>query len=400
MVEAGWYLVPLTAWIVFSAAGLYGTHLYLGGVGHRYRLPAHPATVVIIPIRGVPAGFAELWAAMLAQTYDRWRVMFVVESAADPACAAINEAASRAPPPWPFEIVVADATTKSSQLNRNCLTALARLRPEDDVAVFTVADMVPPPHWLAQTVHPLTTAAVWLVTAYPLMFPADRRLSTAVSCVLCQSLACAPRFPETAGIAWGGTMALRHQTLRKLDLQRWWGDTISNDSTMTRAIWEKGGTVFGRRVMLIPSRESFEWLELIRLWRRWFLNARLYLPMHWLGAAIGSLIPIAGWATAIPLAAAGNIVAIAALGAAVGLHQWRATLRQRLRVALSPGHDDRLLVLLDRVGAPAVSVLRAVLIWSAPFARTVRWAGRVYRVDGAHQIRVVGAATAPTSGAS
>jgi cellulose synthase/poly-beta-1,6-N-acetylglucosamine synthase-like glycosyltransferase len=396
------YFIPiaLVAWLIFSAVSLHGTYFYLRGVGHRYQLAVHPAAVVIIPIRGVPECFSELWAALLAQTYDRWRVMFVVESETDPACAAIRAEMERARPSWPIEIVVAGATTKSSQLNHNCLAAIRRLRPEDEVVVLTVADMVPAPEWLAQIIHPLNTPAIWFVSAYPFMFPADRRLSTAVACALCQSVACVPRIPETTGIAWGGTMALRRQTLETLDLQRWWGGTISNDSTMTRALWEKGGSVYGGRVMLIPSRESLSWIELVRLWRRWYLNARLYLPLYWLGAAVGSLIPIVGWATAIPLAIGGNVAAIGVMATAFGLHQWRATVRRRLRLALSPGHDDRVLALADRWGAPAWCVLRAAIIWSVLFMRTVRWAGRVYRVEGPHRILVVEGPGTPASSTS
>ena len=389
--------IALAVWLTFSALSLYGTHFYLGGVGHRYQLALHPAAVVIIPIRGVPDCFPELWATLLAQTYDRWRVMFVVESETDPACAAIKEAMQRSRPPWSIEIVVAEAATESSQLNRNCLAAIGRLRPEDEVVVFSVADMVPTPECLAQTIHPLNTRDIWFVSAYPFMLPSDSRLSTAVSCALCESLACIPRVPQRSNIAWGGTMALRRQTLETLDLSRWWGSTISNDSTMTRALWEKGGSIFGGRVMLIPSRESFGWIELMRLWRRWYLNARLYLPLYWLGAAVGSLVPIIGWATAVPLAIEGNLAAIGILGIAVGLHQWRATLRRRLRLALSPGHDDRVLAWADRWGAPAWCVLRAGIIWSVLFMRTVHWAGRVYRIDGPHRIRVVEGPAAPAT---
>jgi hypothetical protein len=182
---------------------------------------------------------------------------------------------------------------------------------------------------------------------------------------------------------------LRRHTLDQLDLSRWWSDTISNDCTMTRAVWEKGGAVSGGLVTLIPSRESMGWIESIHLWRRWYLNIRLYLPRRWLVVAVGSLVPIAGWAAVIPLAIDGSPAAIGVLGVAVGLHHWRATLRRWLRLTLSPGHDDRVMALADRWGAPVWCVLRAVIIWSVLFMRTARWAGRVYRVDGPHRIRVI-----------
>jgi hypothetical protein len=385
------YLSPIlmVAWLTFTGITCYGAHYYLRTVDRRHVLTAHPATVVIIPIRGVPAGFAELWAALRAQTYDRWRLIFAVESETDPACAAIRDATDRAPPPWPVEIVVAGFATESSQLNRNCLAAAGRVRPEDEIVVFSVADMVPPPHWLEQTVYPLTLPGIRLVSAFPLMVPNDQRLSTAVSCAMCLSLAIVPRVPQRSNTAWGGTLGLRRETLESLDLERWWRDTASDDCTMTRAIWEKGGYVVGPRAMLIPSRESLSWRESIAMWRRWFTNVRLYWPLHWLGTALGSLVPIAGWAATIPLAAQGNAVAIGVFATAVGLHHWRATLRRRLRLATSPGHDDRLWALVDRWGAPAWCVLRAGLIWSALFVRTTRWAGRVYRIDGPHRVRVI-----------
>jgi hypothetical protein len=391
MIGVGNYLslIALAAWLIVSAGSCYGAFFYLRGVGHRYELTARPATAVIVPMRGVPENLAEFWAALHAQTYPNWRLIFVVESESDPAHAAIVTQLERSNPAAAAEIVVAGNTSRCSQLNYNYLAAIGRLRPEDTVVVFAVADMIPPPEWLDETVQPLNTPSIWLTSAYPLMVPTDRRLATAFSCVICLSTATVPRFPESFSVAWGGTMGLRQATLKTLDLERWWGHTISNDSTLTRAVWEKGGTVFGNRVMLIPSPTSVGWRELFRLWRRWYLNARLYLPRHWLFAALASLIPPLGWATAIPLAWSGSKAAIGTLAVAIGLHHLRATLRGRLRRALRPGHDDRLVALVDRWAAPVTALLGAAIIWSALFARTTEWAGRVYRIDGPHRIRVL-----------
>jgi hypothetical protein len=312
-----------------------------------------------------------------------------VESETDPACAAIAQAMERARPPWPVETVVAGLATESAQINRNQLAAIGRLRPGDEIVVFSVADIVPPPDWLAQTIAPLTAPGMRLVSAFPLLLPNDRRLSTAFSCAMGQSFAVVPRLMWHSSVATGATMALRRETLEGLEIERWWRDTVADDCTLTRAIWEKGGAVVGTRVMLIPSRESLTWRESISMWRRWFMNMRLYLGPHWFGTALGALIPIAGWAATIPPAVQGNAAAIGVLATAVGLHHWRSTLRQRLRLAVSPGHDDALLALVDRWGAPAWSVLRATLIWSVLFMRTMRWAGHVYRIDGPHRVRVI-----------
>jgi cellulose synthase/poly-beta-1,6-N-acetylglucosamine synthase-like glycosyltransferase len=383
--------IALAAWLIMSAVSCYGAYFYLRGVGHRYDWAASPAAAVIVPMRGVPENLAELWATLHAQTYPRarWRLIFVVESEADPAHAAIVAQLQKSLPAASAEIVVAGNTTRCSQLNHNYLAAIRRLRPEDAVVVFAVADVVPPPEWLDETIHPINTPTIWLASAYPLMVPTDSRLSTAVSCEICMAMATVPRYPERLSIAWGGTMALRQSTLKTLDLDRWWGRTISNDSTLTRAVWEKGGTVFGNRVMLVPSPTSVSWRELLRLWSRWFLNARLYLPRHWLAAAAASLVPPIGWAAAIPLAWTGDKLAIGALVLAIGLHHARATIRGRLRRTLWPNHDDRLIALVDRWAAPLCTLLRAAIIWSTLFARTTEWAGRLYRIDGPHRIRVI-----------
>jgi cellulose synthase/poly-beta-1,6-N-acetylglucosamine synthase-like glycosyltransferase len=382
-------LVVLAAWLTFSATACFGVYFYLRGVNKRYRLGRERQVAVIIPIRGASPHFPKLWDGLRAQTYQAWRLMFVVESDSDPACAAIMRQLEHAPLPRPVEIVVAGPAVKCSQVNHNCLAAVSRLQPQDEFVVFAAADMIPPPDWLAQATHPINTPSIWLASAFALMLPSDGRLSTAAACALCQSLACVPRFPERFSIAWGGTMAVRRHTLESLDLQRWWSDTVSLDSTITRALWEKGGRVFGTRPMLLPSLESLGWLETVRMYRRWYLNARLYLPRLWIASAFGSLVPIAGWLVSVPLAVRGNVIAAVALAIAFGLNQVRATQRQRLRKALSPGHEERVLALADRWGAPAWCVLRAAIVWSVLFMRTAHWAGRVYRVDGPHRIRIV-----------
>ena len=77
-------IVPLVLWVTVAAIACFGVYH-----AQRARSPVtaggfDPA-VVIIPVRGRPAHLEPLWDALSNQSYRPIRVVFVVESDADPA---------------------------------------------------------------------------------------------------------------------------------------------------------------------------------------------------------------------------------------------------------------------------------------------------------------------------
>ena len=104
--------VVLGGWLLVSALSCFG--VYRAQRDRDLFLPkcGEPA-VVIIPVHGVPAYLAQMWRGISAQSYRPFRVIFAVESAGDPAFAALR-ALEGGPP---REIIVAGTTAKRAPKN-------------------------------------------------------------------------------------------------------------------------------------------------------------------------------------------------------------------------------------------------------------------------------------------
>jgi Glycosyl transferase family 21 len=385
-------VVVYAAWLVIALVAcfcVFYTQLDPTPVLSEYR----PSVVVIIPVRGVPSHLPELWQAICAQIYRPFRLVFAVESLTDAAYAALG-ALTDGPE---TEIVVAGATIQRGQKVHNQLAALQVLRPADAVVVFADADIVPAADWLARLIRGLEDPNNAAVAGYRWMFPTDQRWSTAFTCAANASIATLVRL-RSFNVAWGGSTALRRETLEALDLTKCWDRAVLDDLPLTRAVRARGGAVYGPRDVLVPTPASYSWKEAFAFGRRQYLYARMYAPGHWVFAACMTTLPLIGWAVAVPLAVGGDKLAIAALLSVNFIDHLRARLRRRVPAKLWGGEVTGRMAWLDRWGTPAYLGLHAVFVWSALFGRTIAWSGRIYRLDA--RARVVKVASVPGAAAS
>lgn len=377
-------IVPLAAWLVVAAVSCFGVFVTqrnrpLATIGE-----VEPA-VLIIPVRGTPVHLGELWRSICAQSYRPARVIFAVESADDPAYAALR-ALSGGPP---VEVVIAGVATERGQKIHNTLAALARLAPSDAIVVFADADVAPDADWLARLVRELDPQRMDMASGYRWMVPSDDRWATAFVCVINSSIASAPRDSKWAD-AWGGSMALRRHTLDALQLGRVWERAVSDDLTLSRAVRALGGKVRSPRNALVPAPVSYGWTDAISFGRRQYLFTRTHAPRLWMVAAAATTIPLAGWAAALPMALTGNRLAIGTIGIAYALDYARARLRERIPRKLWGSESLARVKSLDRWATPVWLTLHAVVIWSTLFGRTIAWGGRTYRIDSRQRLERIG----------
>ncbi len=367
---------------IWLAAAVLGTI----AVRHYWRAVRGPTTprftapaVVIIPVRGTE-GLPRLLPALVAQDFPDWRLIFSLEAESDPAFAVLSRFVAEPRERPETELVIAGIARDSSQKLHNQLAALARLRARDEIVVFADADIVPRPDWLARLVHPLGSDTVQVVSGWRWLAPADDRLATAFVCAAHASFSLAPRTRGWA-LAWGGSMALRRSYLEEIDLQAWWRGAVLDDLRLTRATWAHGGAVLGPSALLLRSPVSYGWRDGAAFIRRQYLFIRIHTPGYWALAAAAVTIPGLGWAAAIATIPAGQPWLAAAFVPAIALHQYRAEIRRRVARHLWQDADDWRRSRLDRWAVPAWLLFHAVLLWSTAFGRTIRWAGRIYRLD-------------------
>jgi len=375
------FIVPLAAWLVVAALSCFGVY-----ITQRERPPITigqiEPTVLIIPVRGIPPHLHELWRGICAQSHRPARVIFAVESAEDPAHAALR-ALSGGPP---VEVVIAGVATKRGQKIHNMLAALARLEPSDAIVVFADADITPAADWLARLLRELDSQRIGMTSGYRWLMPTDERWSTAFVCIVNSSIASAPRDSKWAN-AWGGSMALRRHTIEALELPALWDRAVSDDLTISRAVRAIGGKVRSPRDALVPAPAAYSWQDAIAFGRRQYLFTRTHAPRLWMVAAAATTIPLVGWATALPLALSGHKLAIGTIVVAYALDYTRARLRERIPRKLWGIENLPRIKWLDRWATPAWLALHAAVIWSTLFGRTIRWAGRTYRIDSERRLR-------------
>jgi cellulose synthase/poly-beta-1,6-N-acetylglucosamine synthase-like glycosyltransferase len=373
-------IIPLVAWLVVAALSCFGVY-----ITQRKRPPVKVSeterVVLIVPVRGISPHLGELWHGICTQIYRPTRVIFTVESANDPACPALR-ALTGGPP---IEIVVAGVATERGQKIQNMLAALGRLEPDDAIVVFADVDIAPTPDWLARLLRDLGGRDLGMTSGYRWLMPTDERWSTAFVCVINSSIAAAPRDSKWTN-AWGGSMALRRHTIEALALPTLWEHAVSDDLTISRAVRALGGKVRSPRDALVPAPASYSWKDAVVFARRQYLFTRTHAPALWLVAAAATTIPLVGWATALPLAVTGNEVAIGTIVIAYALDYMRARLRERIPRKLWGIESHARVKWLDRWATPAWLALHAAVIWSTLFGRTIRWAGRIYRIDNSKRL--------------
>jgi hypothetical protein len=340
----------------------------------------NPQTVLIIPVRGVPKHLDALWRGICTQTFRPFRVVFAVESIDDPVYEALRSL-SDGPP---TEIVVAGATVRRGQKVHNQLAALATLQPADAVIVFADADIVPAADWLTLLLRELRDPKNAMVSGYRWMTPSDDRCSTACLCVANASLATIG-WRRSFNLAWGGSMALRRETLDLLDIAGCWDRAVLEDLPLSRAAHALG-YIESEPDVLVPTPASYSWKEAIAFGRRQYLFVRMYSPRHWLVAAGATTLPLIGWTVSLILTAGGNKAALATLLVANALDHVRARLRRRVPEKLWGTAMPRRMALIDRWGTPIYLGFHALIIWSTLFGRTIVWAGRSYRLDANNQV--------------
>jgi hypothetical protein len=384
------FLGALVAWLLVAALACFGVWHYQRGLGREIETTTGPSAVVILPVRGVPPVLDALWAALQAQDYAPWRLIFAVESRDDPAFAALSRLVSDDHAPA-TEIVVAGLASDTGQKVHNQLAALGRLQPQDDIVVFADADIVPAQDWLARLVKPLLDPKIALVSGYRWFMPQDQNLASAFVAV-CNSSICTLPKPRGLSLAWGGSMALRRTTLDSLDIARWWRGSIIDDLQLGRAVRAAGGDVLSPRELLVPSPVSYSWRDGIAFGRRQYALLRVYAPGHWLLAGAATTVPVIGWVVGLSLAATGDLTAIAVVVGVIALDRIRAALRRRVVRELwgaSAPSELRRTLWLDRWATPFWLLFHAAIVWSSLFQRNIDWGGRTYRLDGPQRLTIL-----------
>ncbi|HOL89101.1 MAG TPA: glycosyltransferase [Anaerohalosphaeraceae bacterium] len=392
--------VLMAAQIVFTIQVINNTRYAL----QKYRRVREFRTkaAVIVPCRGLDDAFEENIRSFFLQDYEPYLLLFVVEDEQDPAYPVLKQLMEQCRPQSRannVRLLTAGRASGCSQKLHNLLFAVRQADADTQVLAFADSDACVGPNWLSHLVYPLRdsqAAKNGAATGYRWFVPKTPNWATltlsAVNAKIAQLLG-NTRF----NLAWGGSMAIRVDTFRRLNLEQVWASALSDDLSLSEAVAKAGLKIAFVPACMSASYESVSWKELWEFGRRQFLITRVYRPRMWLFGFFSSVFAVFGlWggvAAAVWTLRTGRPSWILLLWPAVfAFCQWlHAFLRQRMIGRLLEKDWDRLkpAARADLALFWLFSIILLGVIAASAVGRTLIWRGIRYRLRGPMRVEIL-----------
>jgi cellulose synthase/poly-beta-1,6-N-acetylglucosamine synthase-like glycosyltransferase len=356
----------------------------------RERTSFTPFASIIAPCRGLDQGLRDNLRALFNQDYPAYEIIFVTDSAEDPALSVVEELRSELAGRSHVKsrVLVAGAATESGQKVHNLRVAAAEIDGMSSVLVFVDSDARAQRDWLRMLVAPLEDASAGAATGYRWFIPVRGGFASHLRSCWNASIASALGERTDKNFCWGGSTAIRRATFERLNVRERWRGALSDDFALMRVLQEARLPVHFVPGCLTPSFEDCGPLELIEFTTRQLKITRVYAPHLWKAVLVGSFLFVTvffgGLALTLGRAALGLsyltpllfVALIFGLGTAKAYVRWRAVMLALAAHSkeLRPGLPAQLLLW------PVASVLYLYNALSAAFSRRIIWRGITYEL--------------------
>ncbi len=356
-----------------------------------------PYASVIAPCRGLDQGLRENLAALFHQDYTAYEIIFVTDSAADPALAVVEEVRREFGARVRSRVLLAGEATRGGQKVHNLRAAVGQADAESEIFVFVDSDARPRENWLRQLVAPLADEQTGAATGYRWFIPVRGGFSSTLRAVWNASIASALGEQSERNFCWGGSTAIRRATFERAQVMEEWEGAASDDFAMMRALRRARLPIHFVPACLTASHEDCNLRELLEFTTRQLKITRVYAPHLWqvvlysnllfVLVFYGGLILTAARA-AVGLSAAATlpyVLALYALGTLKAFLRWRA-----VRLALAQFRAE-----LRRDAAahlllwPLASALYLYNALAALFSRRIKWRGLTYELKSPHETVII-----------
>jgi ceramide glucosyltransferase len=400
-----WYYYIACAALIsqgFFLLQMWRNHRYALAKYEKKRRTYRPRTVLIVPCKGVEAGFERNIASFFGQEYEDYLLWFVVAEKSDPAydrLYRIKETLAEHSKACDVRVLIAGATIGGtcSQKIHNLLHCYRQIPDDVEVMAFADSDVCISGQWLSHIVYPLRKPKNGASSGYRWFVPQQNNLATlalsAVNAKIAQLLG-----DTIFNLAWGGSMAIRVDTFRSVGLERIWQKALSDDLALTAAVKKAKRKVAFVPACFVASYEQTSWRGFFEFGRRQFLITRVYAPGTWWFGLFSSVYSILGlWAGAVlavyaVLAADRNLVLYVAVPVIFFAGQLARAILRQATIARILTKERR------RMAAAAAADICLFWLWSwlllglivaSAFGRTIRWRGICYRLLSPSQTVVV-----------
>jgi ceramide glucosyltransferase len=242
--------------------------------------PYSPLASVIVPCKGIEHGFHENVQGFLTQDYDRYELIFVVDSEDDPAYRAVYQVIQKKPH---VHLVITAPASGCSGKVAALLTGL-QFATNAEVLVFADSDIKPDKNWLQNIITPLQNETIGATTGYRWYFPSNWK-TLLISAWNMTSIVF--MFYPSYTFAWGGSMAIRKKVFDKLDIKTKWKTAFSDDLVLTITVKKAGYKIYLQPKCIMESPPETSIKNFIRWGTRQYTWVRWYYPVFWLGSFFG-----------------------------------------------------------------------------------------------------------------
>ncbi|MGA2507660.1 MAG: glycosyltransferase family 2 protein [Chitinispirillaceae bacterium] len=239
-----------------------------------------PRCAVIVPCKGNNNNLKSNLESFLHFDYPDYEVVFVTESAEDPAGAVIREIVNNRP--GITRHVTAGISSSCAQKNHNLLAAILATKNAEtgvDVFVFADSDIKPGPQWLYELILPLADPDIAVTTGFRWLRATKGSVAEwthAYANIFIYIVFSCAFFLGGVGL-WGGSMAMRREDFEKLGVAKKWSTAVVDDLSLSQIVHKKK-----LKGVMVPScmAHTDELLTSIKAGVAWFERQIMFLKVY------------------------------------------------------------------------------------------------------------------------
>ena len=267
-----------------------------------------PPVAVVLCLRGGDPFLSRCIGGLLAQNYPNYEVCFMVDNSDDPAMPILEKAiAENSFARFRIEVLASPLSTCSLKCS-SLVQAVEGLPDSIEVVALLDADTIPHSTWLRELATALEPMHVGAATGNRWYMPSQCSQGSLVRYVW-NAAAIVQMYWYS--IAWGGTLAIKMDSIRRAGILDRWRLAYSDDTLIRSQL-----SSIGQKVVFVPSlmminREDCSMSSFQGWVKRQLLAARLYHPF-WLFVVVHGfssvILVIWGLLTCVVLLAQGDMI--------------------------------------------------------------------------------------------
>jgi cellulose synthase/poly-beta-1,6-N-acetylglucosamine synthase-like glycosyltransferase len=359
-----------------------------------------PSAVVILCLRGGDPFLAKCIEGLVTQDYPRFRVCFFIDHEQDPSVATLRSALAQHTFNN-YDVKMLSNPLATCSLKCSCL--IQAINALDDSVKFVAlldADTIPHRTWLRELATALVPDEVGAATGNRWYMPEQYTTGAMIRYLWNAAAVVQMYFYQ---IAWGGTLAIKMDSIKRANLLDRWRKSLCEDTMLRQQLASIGQQVSFVPSLMMVNREDCTLGSFVDWVQRQLLTARLYHPL-WI-AVVGhgiltAVLLVWGWIVVILCFMNldwiyGMVLGLTLVGyraSMLCMAPWMEAAVARLVRERGEATDWQTGLKLTRL-AWLVFLTQWVYTWALVrclFIRSVEWRGISYRIQGPWKIQMLG----------